>query len=79
VDMTNIISERVRLQNGADGAALAAASELRLANANASTVIAVAQEFVQANSQPHERLGFTGSVSNDKTTVSVTVDRALPI
>jgi len=75
VDYANLQGQKARLQAIADGAALAAAKELRLGNASALTATQVAQNYVAAR---NANINFSASVASDKSSITVNVDLATP-
>lgn len=80
VDYTDLSSRQQRLQQLADSAALAGAREMRLGNQAAGAVNGVAQNFIDANAamvSPNP-IGFSGSVSGDKSSFSVVLTAELP-
>jgi Flp pilus assembly protein TadG len=80
VDYTDLSSRRQRLQQLADSAALAGAREMRLGNQAAGAVNGVAQNYVNANALmvTSSPIGFSGSVSGDKSSYSVVLTADLP-
>jgi Flp pilus assembly protein TadG len=72
IDYTNLTYQRQNLQTIADGAALAGAAELRLGNANSTTILQVAQNYVKSSGGGLPII-FSGTVSSDKTTVQVSL------
>jgi Flp pilus assembly protein TadG len=76
VDVTNLTSQRQNLQNLADGAALAGAAELRLGNANTTTILQVAQNYVNGSGGGLP-ITFSGTVSSDKTTFQVSLSETV--
>lgn len=76
VDVTNLTSQRQNLQHLADGAALAGAAELRLGNANNTTTLQVAQNYVKGSGGGLP-ITFSGTVSSDKTAIKVSLSETV--
>lgn len=68
-DFAKLTSKRGRLQQLADATALAAAAEMRLGNARATTVLSVASAYEQASADPADvaSISFSGSVPDNRT------------
>ncbi|MBV8565941.1 MAG: pilus assembly protein [Methylobacteriaceae bacterium] len=78
VDIAHMVAEKTKLQAVADEAALAAARELRVANANASAVAQVAADYVKANTAGNKAIGIATSVADGNVAVVVNLNEAVP-
>lgn len=76
VDYTTAASARSALQSAADGAALAAASELRLAGSNTDAVIEVARRHVEAQLGAGSGVAFEGRLSEDRRGITIALGRS---
>lgn len=75
IEISQAVSQRTQMQEMADGAAVAAARELRLGNATPEIVIGVAKNFIDGASAGRGlSVNFESAVSPDKKSITVNLN-----
>ncbi len=76
LDYSNLQAQKVKMQSVADGAALAAARELRLGNSNNTTATNVAQNYVNAGALGASAR-FSSSIASDNSSITVNLSEVV--
>ena len=79
MELASLSNAKTRLQSIADGAAIAGAREMRLGNANETTILNVVRNFVAANAQNSGTdVTSSGVVAEDKSYITVQLEAGAP-